>query len=93
MDSFTLTDATLPHLCFSSNATLLFYVLFPGQKLFLSIYHPAEAVEPRKITGAAFFKANIMTKVTENLAELHHCENVERDIFSIRSAHQKYELW
>ena len=94
LDSFTLTnDSIQPQLCFDSSATILLYVLFPGQKIFLSVYHPTESVEPRRVTGAAVFKANIMATVKESLAELHHCASVERNIFSIRAAHKKYEHW
>ena len=94
LESFTLTNNSIqPQLCFNSSATILLYVLFPGQKIFLSTYHPTESVEPRRVTGAAVFKANIMAKVKENLAELHHCASVERNIFTIRAAHKKYEHW
>ena len=80
-------------MCFNSSVTILFYALFPGQKLFLSLYNPSDSINVQKISGAAFFKTKIETKVTENLEELHKCTSVERNIFSVRSAHNKYEQW
>ena len=80
-------------MCFNSSVTILFYALFPGQKLFLSLYNPSDSINAQKISGAAFFKTKIETKVTENLEELHKCTSVERNIFSVRSAHNKYEKW
>ena len=84
----------MTHLCFKRSTTILIYVLFPGQKIFLSLYHPTESIEPRKISGdAGTFKANIAAKVTENLPELHHCKTVERKLFTIRDASKNYEIW
>ena len=56
IDSVTMNETRVeekfsPGICFSSDQKLLLFVLFPGQKVFISIYHPFQAlpsVELRK---------------------------------------------
>ena len=41
-----------PSICFPSDSKLIIFVLFPGQKVFVSIFHPTKAlpsVQLRKV--------------------------------------------
>ena len=49
IDSVTMDEAEdepgfMPGLCFPSESRFFLYVLFPGQKVFISIYHPKKAL-------------------------------------------------
>ena len=58
LDSVSMNETRLeerfsPSLCFPSDSKYFLFVLFPGQKVFISIYHPVQAlrsVELRKVT-------------------------------------------
>ena len=49
IDSVTMNEtedeqAFMPGLCFPSESRFFLFVLFPGQKVFISIYHPKKAL-------------------------------------------------
>ena len=52
MKETTLEEKFRPGFCFPSDSKYFLFVLFPGQKVFISIYHPVQAlpsVELRKV--------------------------------------------
>ena len=52
MNETKLEERFSPRLCFPSDSKFFLFVLFPGQKVFISIYHPVQAlrsVELRKV--------------------------------------------
>ena len=81
-----------PFLCFDSSKKLFLNVLFPGQKLFVADYHPLKALEPKRVSGQAFFKVNIIAKVEEKIPN-GNCIAVESKLSSVLKAHKKYEFW
>ena len=49
IDSVTMNETEeepgfMPNLCFPSESKFFLFVLFPGQKVFISIYHPKKAL-------------------------------------------------
>ena len=53
MNETRFEDRFYPGLCFPSDSKFLLFVLFPGQKVFISLYHPFQAlpsVELRKFS-------------------------------------------
>ena len=96
IESFTIPNDSVvvtPTLYFNSSLKLMIYSLFPGQKMFVSIYHPTESIEPKIVTGAAFFKFNVNTKVTSLLPDHHECLTVGTNFVSVSSGHREYEMW
>ena len=59
IDSVTMDEAEdepgfMPGLCFPSDSRFFLYVLFPGQKVFISIYHPKKALSSVELTYIGF---------------------------------------
>ena len=77
--------------CYNSSNKLDIYTLFPGHSLFVSVYHPLKAIEPKQVTGQAAFKINSIAKVVERIPR--SCKKVAPDFNSIKKAHENYELW
>ena len=83
-----------PYICFNSSSKVLLYALFPGKKIFMSNYHPQKSIEPVELTGKAFYKANVLTKVKTKLLKNNNCEPVDSlDMNLVMVAHKTYELW
>ena len=67
IDSVTMDESPeqqrfSPSICFSSSTKILLYLLFPGQKVFISVFHPfqiLESVELRKDQKKINFIVNI----------------------------------
>ena len=66
--------------------------MFPGDSIFVSVYHPFKSIEQKQITGEAFFKLNAIGKVVERIPS-EDCKAVKQDFYSIKAAHERYELW
>ena len=54
IDSVTMNETEdepgfTPALCFPSESKFFLFVLFPGQKVFISIYHPKKALSSVKL--------------------------------------------
>ena len=81
-----------PFLCFDSSKKLFLNVLFPGQKLFVADFHPLKAIEPKQISGQAFFKVNVIAKVEDRIPDAN-CITVESELSSVLKAHKDYEFW
>ena len=81
-----------PILCFNSSKKLFLNVLFPGQKLFVADFHPLKAIEPKQISGQAYFKVNAIAKVEERIPN-GNCITVESKLSAVLKAHQDYEFW
>ena len=78
---------------FNSSKPLLFYSLFPGNKMFLSVYHPTESLEGKRLEGAAMFKLNLIPKVTSLLSDHGYCKAVENNFLSVAKAQKEYDQW
>ena len=79
---------------FNSTKKLVFYSLFPGQKMFLSVYHPSESLEGRRVEGSTMFKLSLIPKVTSLLSEHGYCKAIDNDDFiSFSKALKEYDYW
>ena len=82
-----------PIFCFDQSDTLDMYALFPGKMIYVALYHPLKALEPKKIAGRAFYKINFKAKVSQKLSSTT-CQNVEvNDINAVIKAHKDQEQW
>ena len=77
--------------CYNASEKFNFYTLFPGHSLFVSAYHPLKAIEPKRVTGSVAFKLNAIAKFEERIPR--NCMKVNMDFFSLKEAHEDYELW
>ena len=98
VDSTTWVSGTnlSPHFCIDSSKTINIYTLFPGQKVFISVYHPVKTLEPKTInTGSIekFYKVDILTTVDEKLPEKANCKELDDELLTIVKAHEDYENW
>ena len=61
----------------------------------MSNYHPQKSIEPVELTGKAFYKANVLTKVKKKILKNNNCEPVRDslDMNLVMAAHKTYELW
>ena len=84
----------IPTFCFNSSKKLIIYELFPGQKIFVSLFHPIKAIQPTIIEGNRkfIFKASSKAKITEHI-ENNDCLGSEKDLASVMSVHTSYEIW
>ena len=73
---------------------MILYELFPGQKIFVSLFHPIKAIKPTIIEGNKMFifKASSRAKITEHI-ENNDCLASKKDIASVMAIHRSYELW
>lgn len=78
---------------FNSTKPLVFYSLFPGQKMFLSVYHPTESLEGRRVEGSTMFKLSLIPKVTSLLSEHGYCKPVDNNFISFAKAQKEYDFW
>ena len=96
LESFTLpgtmVDATL-YIKFNSSRPVLFYSLFPGKKMFLSVFHPTESLEGKRLEGAAMFKLSLIPKVTSLLSDFGYCKPVDNNFISVAKAQKDYDQW
>ena len=81
-----------PSLCFNSSRKLLVYTLFPGQKIFVSLFHPHKAIKPTIITGHSLFKAIANGRIVQKIAN-DQCISSGTELFSSIELQQSYELW
>ena len=81
-----------PSLCFNSSKKLLVYTLFPGQKIFVSLFHPHKALKPTLITGHSMFKSTANGRTVQNVASTK-CISSGTDLFSIIETQKSYEIW
>ena len=79
------------HFCYNGSKQFDFYTIFPGHSLFVSAYHPLKAIEPKRVTGSVAFKLNAIAKLEERIPR--NCRKVDMDFFSLKEAHEDYELW
>ena len=69
------------------------YALFPGQMIYVVLYHPTKSLEPKKFTGRATFKMNFQLKVSETLSS-SKCQKIDvYDISKVIEAHKNHEQW
>ena len=96
LDSFTMpenmVEASL-HIKFNASRPLIFYSLFPGKKMFFSVFHPTESLEGKRVEGAAMFKLNIIPKVTSLIPNPSYCKAVDNNIVSVAKAQKEYDIW
>ena len=78
---------------FNSTKPLNFYSLFPGQKMFLSAYHPTVSLEGKRVEGSVYFKLNLTPKVTSLLPDRGNCHAVVNNFIAFAKAHKEYDLW
>ena len=74
MNETRIEDKFSPILCFPSETKFLLFVLFPGQKVFISLIHPFQAlpsVELRKFSE--FFKKKIFSYFSFQWAGISQC--------------------
>ena len=88
----TMVDGSLI-VKFNSSKPLLFYSLFPGQKTFLSVYHPNVSLEGKRVEGSAYFKLSVIPKVTSLLPDHGNCLAVENNFIAFSKAHKEYDYW
>ena len=81
-----------PIFCFDQSDTLDMYALFPGKMIYVALYHPLKALEPKKIAGRAFYKINFKAKVSQKLSSTT-CQNIGLDINEVIEAHKDQEQW
>ena len=77
--------------CYNASKQLDFYTLFPGHSLFVSVYHPLMAIEPKHVTGSVAFRLNAIAKIEEKIPR--NCKKVEMDFSLLKKAHEDYENW
>ena len=84
----------IPILCFNSSRILSFYAVFPGQKIFVSLFHPIQALKPAILRGRrmSIFSTIYRAKTIENINS-EKCLHTEENLGSVISAHKSYELW
>ena len=88
-----MVDATL-FIKFNSSRSLLLYSLFPGQKAFLSVYHPTGSLEGKLLEGASMFKMSLSPKVISLLSDTRNCTPVDvNDLLSVAKAQKQYDQW
>ena len=78
---------------FNSTKPLIFYSLFPGQKIFLSVYHPTGSLEGKRVEGSALLKISLTPKVTSLLPDHGYCQAVEDNFFAFAKAQKEYDHW
>ena len=78
---------------FNSTKELIFYTLFPGQKMFLSMYHPTQSLEGKRVEGSTLFKLSLIPKVTSLLSDQGHCKAVENNFDAFAKAQKEYDDW
>ena len=61
--------------------------------MFLSVYHPTESLEGKRLEGAAMFKLNLIPKVTSLLSDHGYCKAVENNFLSVAKAQKEYDQW
>ena len=88
----TIDDGTLL-MNFNSTKPLIFYSLFPGQKIFLSAYHPTVSLEGKRVEGSEYFKLSLVPKVTSLLPNHRYCQAVENDFIALAEAQKEYDHW
>ena len=88
----TVPDVSLS-LKYNATKSLLFYSLFPGQKMFLSVYHPTESLEAMPVDGANFHKLSLIPKVTALLPDNRNCQATGQTFVSVKKAYNAYDLW
>ena len=96
IDSFTIpgtvTDGSM-YVTFNSTKPLIFYSLFPGQKIFLSVYHPTVSLEGKRVEGSTMFKISLTPKVTSLLPDNGYCQAVEESFSAFAKAQKEYDHW
>ena len=78
---------------FNSTKQLIFYTLFPGQKMFLSVYHPTDSLEGKRVEGSTMFKLSLLPKVTSLLSDHGYCKAVENNFDAFEKAQKEYDYW
>ena len=82
-----------PFFCFDKSEVVDMYALFPGQMIYVALYHPTKALEPKTLSGRAFFKMNFRLKVSQTLSS-SKCQKLDvQDITAVIGAHRKHEQW
>ena len=69
------------HFCYNASKKKDVYTLFPGHSLFVSVYHPLKAIEPKHVTGPVAFRMNAIAKFKERIQR--NCKKVVMDFFSL----------
>ena len=83
----------------SYNATkypeLKLYVVFPGKKLFVSIYHPFRTFATNIFNEPVFYKITVKATLISVLPGIKdkNCIQVDENFSSISKAHEDYEHW
>ena len=96
IDSKFTTEARNKYVvCFNSSKSVLLYAAFPGQKVFISAYHPRGAIQPIKISGYAFHQVNVITKVVEKMqTKGSSCiQNDPNNLEDLQRVYKEYESW
>ena len=78
---------------FNSSKSLIFYSLFPGQKMFMSVYHPTESLEGKRVEGSTMFKLSLIPKVTSLLSDHGYCKAVENNFIAFAKSQKEYDRW
>ena len=94
VDSTTINDEDYDgfNLWFKSDKLLYAYVLFPGQKIFMSGLNLWKTLKPITFSGLKVFQLDVKTEVSENIPN-GECRYVDGNLFSVLAAHKSYEIW
>ena len=85
-------DLGFINICYNSSQKLDIYGLFAGHSVFVTVYHPLKAIEPKQVTGQAAFKLNAIGKLVERVPS-KDCKTVESNLYSVKLAQEDYEIW
>ena len=72
---------------------IIVYALFPGQKIFIEVYHPQKAFNNIKMDGPKWFMITISPTITVHLQEKGKCFSKGDGNDLIRQAHIHYGKW
>ena len=68
------------------------YALFPGQMIYVALFHPKMALEPKKFSGRAFLSFHVKAKVSQTVTS-STCQKMDFDVNTVLEAHKNHEKW
>ena len=81
-----------PLLCYDNAKSLSIFALFPGQKLYVSDYHPLKAMESKQVSRNLFYYINAAAHVVNKIPS-DNCLSVDSNLSEVISAYKQHELW
>ena len=72
---------------------IMVYAVFPGQKVFIEVYHPQKSLNNVRIDGPKTFMLTISPTLTVHLQEKGNCFKIGDEKGLVRQAHLQYEKW